>query len=124
MNTVQNWQPDDELETKITTLLKFDQFNQLSSDSEFIQRLNQNLLSLEQFQLRSRFYRIWFNGVCNGLAATALGVIIFISLQILPSMLMDASLTGTELIRSKIIGATFNQNILWQKLIMNLQQLK
>lgn len=121
---MQKWRPDDKLETKIRTLLKFDRFDEFSSDTEFIQRLNQNLLSLEQSPLTPKFYRIWFNGVCNGLAAAALGIIIFVSLQTLPALLMDASLTGSELIQSKIVGATFDQNVLWQKFIMNIQQLK
>ncbi len=121
---MQNWQPDDDLETKITTLLKFDPLNEISSDSEFIQKLNQKLLLLELPQSDHLFRRIWFNGICNGLAAAALGVIIFISLQVLPPLLMEASLTGTELIQSKIVGATLNQNVLWKKLIMDLQQLK
>ena len=124
MKTVQNWQPDDDLETKITALLKFDPLNEISSDSEFIQKLNQKLLLLEQPQSDHLFRRIWFNGICNGLAAAALGVIIFISLQVLPPLLMEASLTGTELIQSKIVGATLNQNVLWKKFIMDLQQLK
>ncbi len=124
MKTVQNWRPDEDLETKINALLKFDPLNEISSDSEFIQQLNQKLLLLEQPQPDQLFCRIWFNGICNGLAAAALGVIIFISLQVLPSLLMEASLTGTELIHSKIVGATLNQNILWKKFIMDLQQLK
>jgi hypothetical protein len=121
---VQNWQPDDDLDPKIAALLKIEQFHGLSSDMEFIRKLNQNLSALEQTQTSRSIHRIWFKGICNGLAAASFGIIIFISLQMLPLFLINASLSGTELIQTKIVGTAISQNVLWQKIVLDFQKLK
>jgi hypothetical protein len=121
---VQNRQPDDDFGPKIAALLKIEQFHGLSSDMEFIRKLNQNLSALEQTQTSRSIHRIWFKGICNGLAAASFGIIIFISLQTLPLFLINASLSGTELIQTKIVGTTISQNVLWQKIVLDFQKLK
>ena len=115
-------QPDGDLETKISTLLQINQCDGLSSDTEFLQKLNRNLSLLEQSQSSPVPHRIWFNGLCNGLAAAVLGVIIFVGLQVLPQWLVNTSLAGTGLMKGKIIETALHQNVLWQKAVIDLRQ--
>jgi hypothetical protein len=109
-------------EKKMITSLKISDLTGLSSDAEFLRQLNQNLSHSQQPQ--PTFYQIWFNGVFNGLAAAAVGVILLIGLNILPSLFVNASVVGTGLIEEKIVYATLNQRILWQQMVLGLEKFK
>jgi hypothetical protein len=114
--------PCDSFEKKVVASLKIFDLTGLSSDAEFLRQLNHNLSHSQQPQ--PTFYQIWFNGVFNGLAAAAVGVVILVGLNVLPPLLVDASVTGTGLIQEKIVRATIDQRILWQQMVIGLEKFK
>lgn len=114
--------PLDRFENTVIESLKISDLTGLSSDDEFLRQLNQNLSHSPQPE--PVFYQIWFNGVFNGLAAAAIGVILLFGLNVLPPILVNASLTGTELIEAKIVHLTLDQHALWQQIVLGFEQLK
>jgi hypothetical protein len=114
----------DEFERILITSLKVDCLNGLTSDDEFLKKLNTSLLTIQQTQTSSPFSRIWFNGIFNGLAAVAVGVILLVSLHVLPPFLFNASISGTRLIQAKIVATSVDQSILWQRIAVDIKNLK
>jgi hypothetical protein len=110
--------PLDSFEKKVLTSLKINDVTGFSADAEFLRILNQNLSRLQPSE--PTFYQIWFNGVFNGLAAAAVGVIILIGLNVLPPVFVNASVTGTGMIQQQIVRVTLDQRILWQQMVTNL----
>lgn len=108
--------PYDPFEKAVFESLQLDNLPELSSDTNFLYRLNRNLANAGNQKIP--FYRVWFNGVCNGLAAAAVGVLILVSLNILPPLLVNASITGTGLIREKIVQTSLEQRIFWQQMVI------
>ena len=110
--------PRDSFEKKVRTSLKISDVTGFSADGEFLRVLHQNLSRLPAPE--PIFYQIWFNGVFNGLAAAAVGVILLIGLNVLPPVLVNASVTGTGLIQEQIVRVTLDQHILWQQMVTSL----
>jgi hypothetical protein len=107
--------PRDSFEKKVLTSLQISDVTGFSADGEFLRVLHQNLSRLPAPE--PTFHQIWFNGVFNGLAAAAIGIILLIGLNVLPPVLVNASVTGSGLIQEQIIQITVDQHILWQQMV-------
>ena len=117
------WQSDSiDFDKKLQSCLEINNLKGLSTDQEFLQKLNQNLSSMDRISTTINWS--WVNGICRGLAAASIGVILFIGLQVLSPILLSASLSGTELIKTKIADVTLNHTLWWQKIGMDLGKLK
>jgi hypothetical protein len=114
--------PLDNFERKVVASLNIDKLSGLSSDVEFLRKLDHGLSPLRQS--RPAFYQTWFNGVSHGLAAASVGIILLTSLHILPPLLINASLAGTGMIQERIVRMTLDQSVLWQKIAINIEKLK
>jgi hypothetical protein len=90
-----------------------------STDEEFINSLWRNLNDTSPPRLPS--YRIWMNGLSRGAVAAACGFILFTSLNILPSILVNTSVTGACLAQRNIVEFTWRSRIFWQQLVVNLE---
>jgi hypothetical protein len=114
--------PLNSFEKKVIASLKIDDKTGFSADADFLRKLNQNLSCLQPST--PTFYQIWFNGVFNGLAAAAIGVILLIGLNVLPPYFVNVSITGTELIKDQIVHVTLDQRMLWQQMATRLENFR
>ena len=117
---MKNW-PADHFEKLVGESLKITDSPGMTSDDEFLEKLNQKL---NNTQPKTRSLLTWLNGISNGLVAAAIGLVLLYGLNVLPPFLVNASLTGSGFIQQSIIQASVNQHVLWQQLTMDLEKFK
>ncbi|MGE5580980.1 MAG: hypothetical protein ACM3X9_00415 [Bacillota bacterium] len=116
-----NNQSTEQFEDFLKTSLKTADLPGLTPDAEFLAKLHHEL---DRIQSRTKFRQLWLNGVSKGLVAAAVGLILLVGLNILPPLFVNASLSGSNLIREKIVQTTLRQHLLWQHLITSVTKLK
>lgn len=94
-----------------------------SSDAEFLQCLNRGLNETvkPKVQTKPKLVDIWFTGVWNGVAAAAVGLVIFVGLNVLPPFFVKASVAGADLVQEKIIDVSVQQHVIWQQILIDLK---
>lgn len=90
-----------------------------STDEEFINSLQRNLNNTTPPRLPS--YRIWIDGLTRGAVAAACGFILFTSLNILPPILVNTSVTGAYLAQQNIAEFSWRSRVLWQQFVVGLE---
>ncbi|HEX7714018.1 MAG TPA: hypothetical protein VF531_08325 [Bacillota bacterium] len=88
------------------------------SDADFLRDL-QRRLSQQQSVLS--YDQVWFSGILRGMAATAVGVVLFVGLNTLPPIFINASITGSGMLREKLVSISAGQHVLVQRLITRIQ---
>ncbi len=117
---MKNW-PSAEFEKIIAESLKVEKLPELSTDEDFLRKLNFRLNNSEA--TKQSLFQIWLNGISEGLVAAAIGVILFIGLSQLPNLLVNMSVNGAGLVQEKIVQVTVEQQILWQQFVCNLKKI-
>ena len=114
----------DEFEKTVSSALKLNNFSGLTSDEEFLTKLNQRLKYVPDpvadiAKLKPQ--RLWVSGICNGVVAMALGVVLLTGLEIMPPLFVDASMAGADFVQEKIVQISMHQQIRWQQFLINLE---
>jgi len=117
---MKNYSPN-EFESFLTTTFKEDEIPELISDEAFLQALNTKLNQMITPNPRSP-YQIWFSGLTHGMTAAAAGIILIVGLNTIPPLLVRASVSNVGLVQKQVINARMQQQIFWQKLLVNLEQ--
>ena len=107
------------LEQIIAASLGPESLPRFSPDEEFLNSLQRKLHE----PLPSRFprYRIWLDGLSRGAVAAACGFILFTSLNILPSILVNSTVTGACLAGQNMVELSWRGRILWQQFVIHLE---
>lgn len=90
-----------------------------SPDEEFLNSLQQKLNQPVPYRIPP--YRIWIDGLSRGAVAAACGFILFTSLNILPSILVNSTVTGAYMARQNIVELSWRGRVLWQQLVVSVQ---
>jgi hypothetical protein len=90
-----------------------------ATDEDFINSLQRKLNDRVQPRLPS--YRIWIDGLSRGVVAAACGFILFTSLNILPSFLVNTSVTGACLAQQNIVELSWRSRVLLQQFVVDLE---
>lgn len=88
------------------------------SDTDFLSDLNRRIA---QLQSGPTCEQVWFSGILRGVAAFAFGVVLFVGLNTLPQIFINASITGSGLLKEKLVSISAGQHVLVQKLITRIQ---
>jgi hypothetical protein len=113
-----------EFEKLVAASLKLNNFPGISSDEEFLMKLNQRLKRAPNAHTRAakpKFQNIWATGVWNGVRAMAMGIVLLAGLDIMPPLFVNASMVGAGFVQEKIVQISINQQIRWQQFLMNLE---
>lgn len=90
-----------------------------STDEEFITSLQRKLNNTVPLRLPS--YRMWIDGLTRGAVAAACGFILFTSLNILPSILVNTSVTGACLAQQNMVELSWRSRVLWQQFVISVE---
>lgn len=90
-----------------------------SPDEEFLDSLRQKLN--EPVPSRIPTCRIWIDGLSRGAVAAACGFILFASLNILPSILVNSTVTGACRARQNMVEFSWRGRVLWQQFVISMQ---
>lgn len=90
-----------------------------SPDEEFLNSLQQKLNIPAPSRLSS--YRIWIDGLSRGAVAAACGFILFTSLNILPSFLVNSTVTGAYYAQQNMVELSWRGRVWWQQIVISVQ---
>jgi hypothetical protein len=118
-NLPSNNQNNTGLEPIIADAIGPDSLPCFSADDAFLQSLQRKLNNM--VPPRSPSYRLWIDGLSRGAVAAACGFILFTSLNILPSILVNSTVTGACLAQQNIVELSWRSRVLWQQFVVSLE---
>lgn len=88
------------------------------SNNDFLRDFHRRIAQLSS---GPTFEQVWFSGILRGMAAFAFGIVLFVGLNTLPPIFINASITGSGLLKEKLVSISAGQHVLVQRLITHIQ---